>query len=371
MKSYREDHEQHLVSEQAASWLCELADDEPGRREAFVAWLKRSPRHVGEFLTASMVWRDLGRAAPIDASEIERIVAEARAQEASSNVVTLPGAAGAVHDSRRAMAKRLRRAASIAAGIAIVALGSIWTARLISAHAHVYSTAIGEQRAFRLPDGSLMQLNTRSRIEVRFAEHARDIRLLEGEALFTVHHDPARPFRVVANGVVIQAIGTQFNVYRRVSGTTVSVIEGVVQISADDSGDQSAQGTLTGTGSAVSGADERPGLIRVTAGERADLDAKGKILNHGTADVAHALAWRERRLVFQDDRLEDIVAEVNRYTPGQIRVEGDTARSKRITGTFDADDPRSLVLFLEKVEELSVEAHGETFTIRGREPQAR
>lgn len=65
-----------------------------------------------------------------------------------------------------------------------------------------------------LNDGSIVYLNTRSRVEEQFSRQARNVRLLEGEAMFSVEHDRARPFRMISDDTVIQAIGTQFNVYR-------------------------------------------------------------------------------------------------------------------------------------------------------------
>jgi transmembrane sensor len=58
--------------------------------------------------------------------------------------------------------------------------------------------------------------------------------------------------------------------------------------------------------------------------------------------------------------------EVNRYTPGHIRLEGDGARNKRITGTFDADDPDSLVQFLGKLDDLAIDPKPDGFLIRER-----
>ncbi|MEJ1960797.1 MAG: FecR domain-containing protein [Gammaproteobacteria bacterium] len=95
-----------------------------------------------------------------------------------------------------------------------------------------YSTAVGEQRVIELQDGSTVRLNTQSRIAVRLSEHTRDIRLISGEAIFKVHHDTARPFRVHTLGAFIQAVGTEFNVYRRADRTKVAVLEGRVQISS-------------------------------------------------------------------------------------------------------------------------------------------
>jgi transmembrane sensor len=108
------------------------------------------------------------------------------------------------------------------------------------------------------------------------------------------------------------------------------------------------------------------GGLLIGAGEQASVAAHGTLIKRTETDIAAAVAWRERRLVFSADRLEDIAAEFSRYSPREIRLEDQQARDKRITGTFDADDPESLVLFLEELQELSVEHAGDDFVIRGR-----
>src|SRR5690606_34920469 len=130
-----------------------------------------------------------------------------------------------------------------------------------------YATAVGEQRRIELTDGSVVHLNTRSRLEVAFTDGARDIRLLEGEATFTVEGDPARPFSVHAGTNIIRAIGTQFNVLRRPSGTTVQVIEGEVRVSTD---------TL-----------QEP----LSIGEEARIDDSGHLKKRRAPDVSNLAAW--------------------------------------------------------------------------------
>ena len=83
-----------------------------------------------------------------------------------------------------------------------------------------------------IEDGSTITMNTRSRMRVWLTRHARDIELLEGEALFSVAHDPSRPFRVHVGHTVVEAVGTEFSVYRGEHGTKVSVVEGRVKIFA-------------------------------------------------------------------------------------------------------------------------------------------
>ena len=82
---------------------------------------------------------------------------------------------------------------------------------------HTYSTGIGEQRSLALEDGSSIKLNAMSRIRVRFTATRRDIELIEGQAFFRVAKDKTRPFIVESKGTQVRAVGTEFDVYRRMT----------------------------------------------------------------------------------------------------------------------------------------------------------
>jgi transmembrane sensor len=235
-----------------------------------------------------------------------------------------------------------------------------------AAQPRIYATARGEQRALKLEDGSVVYLNTQSRVELRFTKNVRAIRLLEGEALFNVEHDAARPFRVMAGPAVIQAIGTRFNVYRNDTGATVSVVEGVVQIAPQSSLETPATLQPREVHSTASAADGAAHRARVSAGEQARVSAGGGIVKRSMPDVAQVVAWRERRLVFRAEPLERVAAEFNRYNAVQIRIEGDALRARQITGVFDADDPRSFIQFLQRDSALAVQDSDAEISVRPR-----
>ncbi len=89
----------------------------------------------------------------------------------------------------------------------------------------------GDQRTIRLDDGSIIHLNSQSRVHVRYSSGERLIELEQGQALFDVVRDATRPFRVRAGSADILAVGTQFDVYRRSGGDlTVTVVEGKVAV---------------------------------------------------------------------------------------------------------------------------------------------
>ncbi len=179
---------------------------------------------------------------------------------------------------------------------------------LACSHRPTYATAIGEQRTLRLADGSLLQLNTHSRVQVHLTSTSRDVRLLEGEAFFSVQHDPSRPFRVESGGTLVQAVGTQFNVYRGSSGQT------------------RGGGHRRSRSNRRARSRTRPGsAAAVTCGRTDQHCARDALIKQKDEDVANAVAWRQRKLVFNGKRLEDVAAEFNRYNQRRIVIKGDAA----------------------------------------------
>jgi transmembrane sensor len=334
--------ETHTISEQASQWLGVLTEGGEAEHAEFLKWLKQSPRHIEEFLFASATWQRLRESAVSHPMEIDAILAELD-EAKGAEVIPLKkdisphsplpqnAAVGANSKIGRQTPPRWRWAAA-AATLAIAAAYSWW----LTGSAGLYATAVGEQRIVQLADGSVLYLNTDSRTRVSFSDQARDVELLEGEALFVVAHDTTRPFRVKVGAAVIQAVGTQFNVHRLQNDTHVSVLEGRVKLA----------NTL------------------LSAGEEAVITNRGGIAKQAIADKNQTTAWRERRLVFRAARLEDVVNEINRYNTRRFEIEGETARNTRLTATFDADSPESLATFLKQYSGLSVHPAGSGFVIR-------
>lgn len=105
----------------------------------------------------------------------------------------------------------------------------------------------------------------------------------------------------------------------------------------------------------------------ITAGEEAHVPHVGLLTGVIAADTAQAIAWRQRRLVFPEDRLADIAAELNRYnrTP-QIRAEGAALKSRRLIGVFGANAPEFLIKFLQGSAEFPIKRNGDAVVIHKR-----
>ncbi len=209
-----------------------------------------------------------------------------------------------------------------------------------------YATARGERATVRLADGSRVALGPASTMRVSDSggRGARTVQL-EGEAVFDVAHDPARPFRVYAGNAVTEDIGTRFDV-RAYGGdglVWVAVTEGAVRLHA------AGTGPMPGGGSTV--------LRRGTLGI---VDQAGETRVSAGVDADAYLAWAAGKLVFAAAPLADVVAELGRWYDLDIRLGDPKLAHLRLTASF-ADDPIPDVLhFLEGALEVRAIQQGRT-----------
>jgi transmembrane sensor len=334
------------VSEQAAAWYFELADgpNDWQTRQEFVRWLKRSPQHIDCFLSIAMLEQELSEL-PGDLDDALALVAEA-----APNTVSIADAANSPGNTGRHRTPRLARrgvgwlAAAGIAGMAIVAALPFVTPDDASPGV-VHKTDFGEQRSIALGDGSIVILNTLSEIAVRYDDAERRVELLSGEAMFDVTADNQRPFIVETGAVALNVLGTRFSVYRTSESIRLAVVEGVV--------------------SAVPR--QRPeGQILVKAGEGAIATPDGTIRRNDALDVDKAIAWTERRLIFDDVPLENVVLEFNRYNRRPLIVQDPRLGQRKITSVFFANDVSALVAFLELDPDVEVDYGADAIRIRSK-----
>ncbi len=319
------------MPEQAARWVGALNRGGDAERAAFTAWIKASPQHVKEFLLASALDKEAGQTDLSD-FDVDDILATATGV---SNVVSL-GSGRTGQTTAPMSAHRWPWSAGIAATVAAAAGG--WWMLAGPGSWQTYATAIGEQRTIELEDGSMIELDPSSRVQVRLTGERRDLNLTAGEALFTVERDANRPFRVTSGDTVVRVLGTQFAVHRRSASVTVSVLEGRVEVNSE---------RILGAGEAIKVPATGPAQARVLT------------MNEQTAVL------RNRSFTFSGDTLAEIAEDFNRYnrTP-KIHIEGEQLRMRQYSGVFDADDPQSLADYLVRVAGLSAERAGNTIVIR-------
>jgi transmembrane sensor len=240
----------------------------------------------------------------------------------------------AIARTRRATARRWRypgarspwKLAAALAGLA-VALATAVQISPLGYRPGVYRTSLGEQRIVDLPDGSRVALDARTRLRVQFSQDARVITLTDGQAQFNVAQDPARPFKVLAGGRAIVALGTVFTVAYMDREVNVAMLEGKVAVVPE------VRGSLA--------------PIELAAGEGLHVTRSGETLVTRKADLEAATAWREGKIIFHSETLADAVARLNRYSRVRIEIQSAELAGMKVSGVFEAGDTAA---FSEAVE---------------------
>ena len=258
---------------------------------------------------------------------------------------------------KRAIREKWRHAMSpvaravVSAALAFIAIGvaAVFWLRpdpLLSSNGF-YSTAVGQQESATLADGSVVLLNTNSQIKVDYGNEYRAVRLLQGEAHFTVARNAERPFRVYAGRGRVQAVGTAFSVYLKGDAIDVTVTEGSVAVASVHGGSSGYPQQLdrlrsSGTDTVIEDTFVET-LGTVNAGQSVtleDSDDAGTLRTVNAIETVAAremnkrLSWRGGMLTFTGDRLEDVVNEISRYTTVSIEIADPAVRARRIGGRF-------------------------------------
>lgn len=291
-----DDQPDRRILAQAAEWFVVLASGEASaeERRRWHAWRMAHAAH-------ELAWQ---RAAGSTAR-----FADLPADQASAALHALSQPRGLKSPARRKGLARL--AGLLAAGFGGWQgyRGSDWSADQL--------TAIGEQRATALADGSRLLLDTDSAVDIEFSAKIRLIRLRRGQIMIATAPDPAashRPFLVETAEGRILALGTRFTVAQESGRTRVSVLEARVALLARDA-----------TG-------DRPLL---DAGQSARFSRAG-LLDQWTAPSADA-AWTQGMLIANDRRLADLLAQLARYRPEPLICDPAVAEL-RISGAFPLRD---------------------------------
>ncbi len=346
----------HQITAEAVDWFLQFEEpgvDEPDRG-GFSEWLLRSPAHVEEYLQVSSSWC-LVNAGTEGAADANALVSAAKAHHANDNVVPLPSrsARSAPPASLETGHGHSRRTWWVALAATLVS-GALGITYLNRQSPVIFETAVGKQDSFKLQDGSVVFLNPNSRARLTWSAGERHIDLDRGEARFAVAKDPGRPFTVTTTTATVRVVGTVFNVRAEPRSTQVAVLEGQVEVtvaSAGDSADETPPSTTERSSTAHSPTIER---VRLAAGERAAVTQRGIQTNEGPP-MESVTAWTERRLVFRDQPLGDVIREFNRYRTHPLVLDDPDLAALRINGVFDPDDPDSLLTYLGLYETVQVD----------------
>jgi transmembrane sensor len=376
------------ISEEAAEWLVDfrLGDIDAEGRRAFDAWVRSSPEHLRAFIEIAAIWNE-GNS--LDAARELDLVALVATVNAGANVVSLTSetrasAAGVATDDRsmdgsearskgfslslRAASRRRSRRVAAAASILLVLVGAGFLTWSSWFRAPIYSTAVGEKRTITLADGSTVALDSHTRLQVRFTDSTRLVELQEGQALFHVAKNTARPFIVKSGDTQVRAVGTAFDVYRQGDGTVVTVVEGRVAVltpltsapvSEPDSAGPERLGALAFPASEAEGRNS----ILLSAGEQLRVTQQVvKKADH--PNIASATAWTESKVVFDSAPLVQVAEEFNRYSMRKLTVEDSGTTPLRLSGVFTTS-PDFLISYLRERPDITiVESGSEIHIIR-------
>ncbi len=224
--------------------------------------------------------------------------------------------------------KRWQAVAAVFAVAAITAL-AYFAVPARTPEARLFAAATGEQKIITLEDGSVITLDTASRVEVAYSAASRQVDLLEGRARFKVADVPDQPFVVKADGGTIRALGTAFDVSRRADAILVTLLEGKVEVKAG-------------------------AVAQLAPGEQISYDSRGALTPASVVNLAAVASWAEGRLVFDGIPLSLALSEVNRYAEQKIILTDATLGAKRFRGTFNTGDTLSVVQALSHLYGLEV-----------------
>jgi transmembrane sensor len=327
------------ILEQASHWWELLHSDGASNSDhrEFGEWVARSPERVEAYLQTARLVKAIKSPRVIwPSTAAEVLIREAKA---SPETVLPFSTTRVVASVGRGEARRVQNRFAWAA--AAVLLMGVGLALFMLETPREFRAALGEQRSVLLADGSRVTLNTASTIEVILQKGRREVRLVQGEALFEVAHDAARPFLVRAGNAQLKDLGTQFNVDMRSNGTTVTVVEGQVAV---DSAAPSARGDALGHG--VGNTVE---ALVLGANDRVVVTSAGVGAPQRGVNVAASVAWTQRQLMFDHRPLSEVAEEFNRYNKDRIDIDSAELKGQEVTGVFEAKDPASFVAFLSSV----------------------
>jgi transmembrane sensor len=293
-------------SEQAIHWLTLLTSGEAGDEQQcmFKMWLAENTAHQTAWDDAQLLWNDVSRLTDADIAGIavpsKKITASLRSRRL---IFSYPGL-------------------SLAACVLISAV--LWMPD-ISNYLADYRTGTGTQQNITLADGSSIQLNTDTAISVDYSSSLRRLTLHGGEVWFKVAPDPSRPFEVSTDYGTIRALGTAFDIKNSGEQITVTVYKHAVRV-------QLANG-------------EKMDRLQEGATLKFDKTLRGF---ETRVNLTETGAWHEQHMVFHDQKLQDVIKELNRYRKGRIVITDSALNDLPLTGTFDTDNPDEALLMIQQ-----------------------
>ncbi len=281
----------------AADWFARLKSPEctAAERESFRRW-QAHPDNAAAYAATEHLWTDLGSAA---------------AREGLGDAIA--AVLAATDPAHRRPARRSTRSLWLALAAVLVVsviVGVVLRQPDPALPPQAYATAFGETRTIMLEDGSELMLNSASEVSVQMSPKLRSLVLLQGEVLFSVKPESARPFLVRAGNSEVNVTGTRFVVRRETAETVVTLLSGRVVVA-----DPEVAVPMT-----------------LTPGEELRVAAGGAVQRR-KVDTGVASAWTRGRLLFRATPLATAVDEINRYVNPKLRLDDPGLAEMTISGS--------------------------------------
>jgi transmembrane sensor len=282
------------TQDQAIAWFARLQDSKISQRDRadFNEWLTACPSHQVTYDKVTQLWQSQAFNAAL------------------SHYGTIPFP----KKQQKTLTQRWVAAASLVFTSGWLLFTSCLTERW---QADAY-TAKGEQRRLVLADGSAVTLNTDTALVFNTNNEHRGVRILSGEAYFEVQPDKTKPFIVATEQGTVTVVGTRFSV-KAGAATEVDVESGIV-VCAGQQGDNR----------------------ELSAGQHTRVTQQSVALAT-PIDPSQSFAWLKGRLVFQDQPLSEVIAELGRYHSGAIVITDAKLAQTRITGNYKLENTTAII----------------------------
>ena len=309
------DHPHRPPAETIARFLAGTASND--ERDEITTWLNTDP-------AARSLLEGLPAPEPIDASSIgSRIVTAA---------VSATRQAQQQQEIGRMSRPRTRKPyspfswpARVAATFVVLVLSlSVWFVSRDTRtpeEATVFQTQNAQRLTVRLGDGTEVNLNADSRLEIAPDFGLRERRVqLTGQAYFDVAPDVSRPFMITAAATHVRVVGTTFDVRAyRDEPVAVVVEEGRVEFAISDSPAAATQRVLLHPGES--------GQVALVAGRDSIIVA--------SVDPTLLVRWRDGVLQFHGAPLAKVATQLERWFDVIVEMDDQQLASRRLDASFD------------------------------------
>lgn len=319
------------IQQQACAWIAKL-NGEPSSQDLqqFRAWMAANPAHRSQIRDLAKLWGELDILTELAVVNLPQPSLAANLRQRVSNSIY----------------QLFQTPAKPAAALALVL--AVTLSAILSLDRNQYSTGVGEQQLVTLQDGSTALLNTNSQIRVEYSDQTRNIILVKGQAHFDVMPNPNQPFNVYAGKGLVRALGTAFSVYLQPEILEVTVTEGRVELNALQ---QPAPAAANQTNSSLVAQATVTKLSLLDAGQNARIDQRNNRIDQlesvDATAIMQKLAWHQGLLQFSGDPLQEVVAEISRYTDLKIVILDPQIRDLRIGGFFKVGETEKMLEALE------------------------